>query len=381
MSEEKVLLQIVKNFLDEKEYVGDEKIDEKRLYYLAKKNKMSNFLINWAKQKNVSEEVKSKIQADFNEQIIKDTNENVEFERMLNRFEETGIQMLVVKGFLMKELYPQSYMRQMCDIDFMVHVEDLKKASEVMKELGFEKIYNHGKDLLFLKKPFLLVEMHRKLVVDGKVESEYFNKIWQKCIPYKHYQNILQLDVNDAYIFCITHLRRHIGSGGINVRDVLDVYLFYENCKAKFALDKIKAKLEEFEIVKFEENIRKIAYKWFGNEPNYDFNEVEKFIFQGANMKNQVNYAVGKQGGKMIYLRHLFFPTIAVMKEKYPVLGKAPILLPIAWIDRIAKDVFSKATTISARLNKIKLIKSTDVNDVEYIQKIYEELGIRRKEG
>ena len=68
------------------------------------------------------------------------------------------------------------------------------------------------------------------------------------------------------------------------------------------------------------------------------------------------------------------------MKEKYPILKKIPILLPITWIARILKDIFSKETTIKVRLDKIRLIKDVNPNDITKVQEIYQKLGIIRKE-
>ena len=80
MSEEKILLKIIKSFIENRECVVEETIDEERLYELAERHKVSNFLVSWAKKYCQSEKVKEKVLADYNTQIIKDTNENMELE-------------------------------------------------------------------------------------------------------------------------------------------------------------------------------------------------------------------------------------------------------------------------------------------------------------
>jgi len=380
MNEAKVLLEIIKSFLENKECIIKEEIEEEKLYELAERHKMSNFLIVWAKKNCQSERVKEKILADYNMQIIKDTNENIEFEQILKAFEEAEIETVVVKGATMKEVYPQNYMRQMCDIDIMVHEKDFSKASKIMKTFGFDEFYDHEKHLVFQKKPFILVEMHRKLIPGADVSHEYFNNIWSFCIPYLNYKNIYRMTIEDSYIFCIIHLIRHFKYAGIEIRDVLDVYLFYEKYKSVFDFDKINKKLEEFEAKEFEEKIRKIAYQWFGSSQIGDFDEVEKFILKGQSIQNQIHYAVGEKQGKSNYTMRLFFPELKIMREKYPILKKAPVLLPATWMIRIMKDIFSKETTMKERFATIKLIQGTNQEKVEDIQKIYQKLGIIRKE-
>lgn len=188
------------------------------------------------------------------------------------------------------------------------------------------------------------------------------------------------MTIEDSYIYCIAHLIRHFKIAGITIRDVLDVYLYYETYKYKLDREKVQEKLVEFGIEKFEENIRRIAYNWFGEEPNDIFDEVEKFILQGTSEMNQVNFNIGENGSKITYLRHLVFPTFSIMKGKYPILEKWPILLPFTWGVRLVHDVFSKEATVGERLHKVKLIYGAESDDVNQTRNIYEKLGIVRKE-
>ncbi len=380
MNEAKVLLEIIRCFIENRECIVGQEIDEKKLYQLAVCHKVSNFLVEWAKKYAKSDEIKQLILSDYHRQIMKDTNETIELEQMLNEFEEAEIKTLVVKGVIMKAVYPQSYMRQMCDMDIMIHGDDFKKASKIMKGLGYEEYYDHEKHLVFEKMPFMIVEMHRKLIPGADVSHEYFNEIWPLCISFRDYKNIVQMTLEDSYLFCIIHLIRHFKYAGIQIRDVLDVYLFYEKYKEFFDFNKINKKLEEFKAEEFERNIRKIAYRWFGTEKIEDFDEVERFILKGASERNRIDYEVGKNEGKSQYALRLVFPEFKIMREKYPILKKAPIFLPFTWVARIFKDIFSKETTVKTRINTIKMIQDTNQEEVEYIENIYKKLGIIRKE-
>lgn len=379
MKEAKFLLKIIKSFVENTECPAEE-VDEEKLYELAKKHSMSNFLITWAKKNAKSEEIKSKIVNDFNQQIIKDTNENLELEKILQQFEKKQIKTVVFKGILMKNIYPQNYMRQMCDMDILTDETVFKDVSKIMKSLGYEEFYDYEKHLIFQKKPLIFIELHRKLLLEKDVGHEYFDDIWSKCVPYQNYENIFQLNKEDAYIFCILHLMLHFKFTGIQIRDVLDVYLYNEKYKNELDEEKLNRVFEELQISKFEKNIKQIAYQWFGSEKKDDFDDVEKFILQGSSMANQVNFGVDNKGGKSKYMRQLFFPEYKIMKEKYPILKKAPILLPATWIARIFKDIRSKQTTVKARMDTIKLIQETKDEDVKYIHEIYEKLGIIGKE-
>ena len=74
MKEAKILLEITKCFLWEKDYLAYKDVDEEKLYQLAKMNHLSNFLENWMQKYGKSEKIKNKIDQDYTTQIVKDTN-------------------------------------------------------------------------------------------------------------------------------------------------------------------------------------------------------------------------------------------------------------------------------------------------------------------
>lgn len=164
MKEAKAVLEIIRSYMKKQEVVVGEEVDEESLYALAKKHKVSHFLIDWAKRGCQTEKIRNEILADFEGQIMKDTNENVEFASILEKFEKENIQTLVVKGFLMKEVYPQSFMRQMCDIDLLVSGSHFRKAMQLLEELGYHKFENTEHHWVFVKEPFMVLELHRKLI-------------------------------------------------------------------------------------------------------------------------------------------------------------------------------------------------------------------------
>lgn len=378
MKEAKSLLEIMKCFLNEKECTIHNDIDENKLYRLAKVNSVSNFLQSWAQEYCKTEELKKQIDNDYISQIVKDTNQNIEVEKILSTLEQNNIKTLVVKGVLMKDIYPQNYMRQMCDIDILVNDIDFKKATKIMQNIGFKKFHDEEKHLIFTKPPFIIVELHRKLILQKDIVGyEYFNDIWPLCIPYKNYQNIYQLDLENAYVFCIVHLLVHFKFMGIKIKDILDVYLYNKHYQNILDYDKIDNIFKDLHISDFAENIKSIAYKWFGTDKIDDFNEVETFILNGSNLNNSVNYSLGKSTGKFNYLIELLFPEMKIMKEKYPILEKFPPLLPFMWITRIFKNITPNAIPLKQRFHTIKLIKEADTEEIEKVKNIYHKLGVK----
>ncbi len=376
MEEAKSLLEIIKSFLYEKECNIDNDIDEIKLYKLARANSISNFLQKWSQKNCKSEKIKDNIYKDYCEQIVKDTNQEIETEKILNALDKNNIKTLVVKGTIMKNIYPQNYMRKMCDIDILVDKGDFKKASQIIENMGYNKFYNHEKHIVFTKQPLIMIEMHRMLILKRDVGYEYFKNVWSLCEKYKKYKNIYQLNKEDAYIFCILHMLIHFKFTGITIKDMLDVYLYNEKYKDNLDYKKIDEVFCNLGLKEFENNIKEIAYKWFDKEQVDDFNEVEEYILRGESNKNKVNYDLSESEGKLNYIKKLLFPKLDIMKEKYPVLKKAPALLPVMWCSRIFKDIFTKAIPLKTRVDTIRMIKEADKEEIKKVKDIYNKLGI-----
>lgn len=164
MNEMRALLEIIRSFMENREYRISGSLEEEKLYDLARKNKVSNFLVKWAKKDCQSEKIRNLILADYNAQIMRDTNQVIELERIFKCFEEEKVQTLVVKGVVMREVYPQGYMRKMNDVDLLVASGDYKKAVKLLKDLGYRDAKDTEHHLVFWKEPFMKLELHRKLI-------------------------------------------------------------------------------------------------------------------------------------------------------------------------------------------------------------------------
>ena len=382
MNEIIALLNIIRNYIKNEKCCIDVKVDENKLYEIAEQNKVSNFLKYWADE-YATDSMKNKVQMDFNKQILKDTNQSIEFENLLNKFEQLGIKTLIFKGFLTKSLYPQDYMRKMCDIDILVEKKDFKKAAKAIRELGFKKLYDHEKHLIFVKNVIVIVEVHREMTTPKDVGYEYFINVWDNCIKYKGYKNIYQMNLEDNYIFCIVHLLIHFKDYGINIRDILDVYLYNENFKDKLNYKKINEEFEKLEIKNFEKELREIAYKWcdyrqelYKGIQNKEFSDIEKYILEGPSLNKKVLYSIINNMNKENKIFGLFFPKLKVMQYKYPVLRKSPYLLPFMWIYRMVKGIFEKTFSIKDRLQTLELVKNVKEEDIKRVKDIYKKLGI-----
>lgn len=379
MEETLILLQIIRNYIKKENIpINTKNINENKLYNMANLHDVTTFLQPWANE-NASKELKEKVNMDFNKQIVKDTNQGIEFKNILNNLDKQGVKTLVFKGFLTKSLYPEEYMRKMCDIDILVEKQNIKKAAKILKELGFEELDNSEKHKCFVKQILIIIELHKEMLNYGDIGYKYFKNILEKSINYKEYKNIYQMDLEDSYIFCILHLIMHFKVFGITIRDVLDVYLFNKKNENLIENKKIEEVFKELGIKEFEKEIREISYKWFDGTDQIkkeDLSEVEKYILSGPSYNKGIIHSNIENMSNKNSIFRLFFPKLKVMQNQYHILEKAPFLLPFMWVYRIVKGMFEKSISWKERFKKINVAKNIKQEEIEEVKEIYKKLGI-----
>ena len=75
-----------------------------------------------------------------------------QMERLIEHLNENEIDHLLMKGFIVKDIYPVPELRYFGDVDFVIRKEDRVKTDLLMKELGYdspenwEPVYTYKRD-------------------------------------------------------------------------------------------------------------------------------------------------------------------------------------------------------------------------------------------
>lgn len=78
-----------------------------------------------------------KMYAQHEKNQLVNTIQLAEAEMILNEITAKGIDILPLKGYVLKSLYPDSNYRQMGDLDYLLEEENLSKAGQILQELGY----------------------------------------------------------------------------------------------------------------------------------------------------------------------------------------------------------------------------------------------------
>lgn len=313
-------------------------------------------------------------------QIIVDTNQLVELEKLENAFEKNNIDMLLLKGSYLKFMYPATYYRYMGDIDTFVRLEDFERAHSVLAKLSYKMDSDGGKDRIYIKDPYIFLEQHHNLVEQDLTKvNKYFENIWQRSGLKKGYSHIYLMTPEDIYIHLISHAVHHFYYAGIAPRIFLDFYVFLEKNKEKLNMQYVHSVLQDFGYLQFSKKVVELSYRWFsenGSGISKD-NKLDLFVASCGNF-GQIEHNVGirsanmtangKNPSKVKFILKQIFPPFNRIASVFPVLKKLPVLLPVLWVAYIFIKIKKTPT--------LHYYKNINSYNVDFYKHIIEDMGL-----
>lgn len=159
------------------------------------------------------------------------------------------------------------------------------------------------------------------------------------------------MNPTDHFLFLVFHAFKHLMSGGIGVRQVMDIFLFGEAYSEKIDWSYIHRCLWETEAEKFFSDLLFIGNRYLGYEceagqkPNCPevllTDMLENGVFgnstQAEMTGNSMTIAAVNQGESYTISKSILraiFPNIEVMRAGNPELVEKPWLLPLCWVKR-----------------------------------------------
>lgn len=290
------------------------------------------------------------------------------------RFIERDIKFVLLKGSVLKSIYPKTEIRRMGDIDILIKTEQYQEVSVVMEELGFSFVTESDHELVW-KKGAVLVELHKILISTYNFDLyDYYGDGWKRAIPYKGSQYVFS--ENDMFIYVFSHFARHYRDAGIGIIHMCDLYMMLKSYNLDF--EYISSELKKMKLYDFWCNIKATIDVWFnGCEGNDITDYITEVVFNsgvyGLEKNIRFSYAIkGKKAhkaynnlfiGKLCRVFELVLPSYSYMKKKYNILLKLPFLLPVFWIVRAFTIVTKRGEGAKHELTNIFSVNEKEVSD------------------
>lgn len=354
-----------------------ETIQVQDLIDIAHINHMDYLILGGLLKTDLTDDKKSVIKYYVMQSAMKSLAQVCCLKELEERFEAEGIFHQALKGAVLKGVYSKPELREMSDIDVMIHDEDLNRAKKIVEEMGFTLLKSVKHHDIYTKPPWLIIELHHTLYdkdVD-KIQYEYFKK--EKHLNLKEGKKYaLEFGREDFYVYLIAHMAKHFYENGCGIRNIVDVYYYRQIYEENWDEAVVTAELDKCGLTTFEGRIHYLAQVWLeGKEPDlfsrmlFDY-MLDCGIYGRGEYGFWGKYARINSGNKMNSRSYAkwwyYFPPISYMKEDYPWLNKYPFLLLVAWGMRAVHGLLSK----NGR-EKRKMLLNINSEDVCMLNEIY----------
>ncbi len=299
----------------------------------------------------------------FKKAFCKDIYFDVERTAITDSFEKQGIWYMPLKGSVIKELYPETGMRQMSDNDILYDADKQEQVRDIMLAMGYSEndIGNHIHDV-YLKPPVLNFELHKALFGNKHAESlyKYYSDIKRLMIKDEGNSFGYHLSDEDFYIYITAHEYKHFSYLGTGIRSLLDCYVY---CKAKgdnLDWNYIKEECKKLEISDFEHKRRELAVKIFSSDtlPDLTDEETEMLMYYltagtYGTLENNIKKKLKGNSKLSFWLKSIFIPG-SKMAVLVPFTAGRPLLYPLGVIWRCFQVLFFKRDKLRRTIKIVK---------------------------
>ena len=171
----------------------------------------------------------------------------------LSKLQEAGIKVVLLKGSVLKSLYPMPDLRTMGDVDILVPKHQLQAVHQVLTELGYTKRKSHNEKHEVYDGQGFHLEVHWSLVnASRQGGSEGFeNELWYHLQEVTiNNQSFLTLGKEDFLVHLLVHAAGHMKFSGFGIRQLADITLWIE-AHEQLDWDYINKRLNELNIETF----------------------------------------------------------------------------------------------------------------------------------
>lgn len=311
-----------------------------------------------------------------------------------------GIENIIVKGYVLRDLYPIKDLRTMTDLDFVIKSSDGNKMESVMADMGYEMGEVLNGDWDFFKNK-MHIEFHEKLTESELGNGFDYDKYLKDCFNYTiEYKELTKtLDVEYHLIYMFIHCAKHFYNGGCGFRLIMDFAAYLKNYNDVINWKYVNSELKKIKLYDFSLNIWYLCQEWFDiKAENKDYTmdnelyyELLGFIAKGgtfgeaeaeSRMISKTARETIEKGSKSpltsfwIKLKRYIFLDDESMRGIIPWYKNKPkILLPAAWIYKGVMAVNKKGIDVTKELVTIGAKDKTALKEYNMLKA----LGLYKK--
>lgn len=306
--------------------------------------------------------------------------QNEQFYSVFKAAEEKGVDMLLLKGVVLKDLYPVPELRTMGDCDAIIKRKQLEKIKDVFLSEGYSIDKELETTVDFTKEGYLKFELFYEVFSSIKKQKEFKINVWENAVPVIG-NHIKRMSDEHAFIHTVAHLAKHIRFSGAGIRNLADIVLLSE--KTVLNWEYIINQMRLLNIEKLFYGIMKTAERYFDLKLDFNCPDIEPKMTEGLAefmLSNgiygandnifiyDVRRAEGKKTKQLLNYLKRFFPPKEKLSTRYAYAKKYPVLLPIAWVHRLFKVIFIDKFSVKHGMKSMKNASDTATKQMELLK-------------
>ena len=300
------------------------------------------------------------------------------FETICKALEAERIRFVPLKGAILRDYYPEAWMRTSCDIDILIEPESLEKIKEIAPDrmnATYQSTWHHEHS--FFTENGVHIEFHDSLNPDDGEKNAVLENAWAYTVPKEGWNYRLQMTDEMFYFYHIAHMAKHFQEGGCGLRPFLDLWLL--DNRVEYDRESRDALLEQGGLLNFTHVARRLAAVWFdGTEMDETSRKMQSYILQGGvygNLDNRVAIQQNKRGGKIKYILSRIFLPYHTLKFVYPILQKHKWLFPFMQVRRWFRVLFKGRMKRSLR--EVNTNTSVSQETQSEMAELLQDLGLK----
>lgn len=350
-------------------------IDWSAIFDLAKLHNVTGIIAVQIKKLPQNQRPDRELMSKFNQYLgysIQNYEDKIEGYNLLTKaLTDKKIKHLVLKGAVLRDLYPVKELRTSGDTDIVT--TDLDICTDILVENGFSV---NKKDMVQHELSYKNQVYEIKNYVDHVMNKSdlYFTSLFDEneCYSENGYTYFLKPENHLAYI--IAHLFAHVKLSGAGVRQLMDIDVLFRTYKIN--LDKVLDICKEIKCLNAAKCLISLTKEFFNTPVDFEY-EIDEDIYtlltETILNGGVFGYGNGDKGTRRLIdtarktnkssfltslkaLLSVFIIDKELLYNSYRYSSKCHLLLPVAYSHRLFKAVFVR-TKLS--LNKIKSIFTT----------------------
>ena len=281
---------------------------------------------------------------------------------------------VLLKGAVLRLLYPDPDWRTSCDIDVLVERARLDEAiGAIESETDFFTKERNYHDISMVS-DLIHLELHFSIQEDMENIDRLLTAAWEYARPTG--EGACHAFTPEYQLFhVVAHMCYHMVHGGLGIRPFLDLWLLWE--KTEFDEENLRAMCETCGLLTFYEKCLALCESWFGGQPlAADLADFETYCLEGGVFGHEENAGASRlrERSKAGYVLRRLFSRKAMLEEEYPGLKGRPFLLPWYTVKRWTR-LFNREKR-DAAFKDVRGVNAATPEKVSAFDRLLTDLGL-----